>query len=296
MPAIGKYAHEDDIGNWPVTNSSTANFNPTDVNIIDNKIAVGIDVLTGSLIQFTSTGVLPAPLIYGQKYYSVKIDSTHCGVALNPVNAVAGTKIDLTAIGSGVHTINVGLGSSTSDRQETIDRAENLVETVTRDLYYPAVLLLTLDGNGKSRLFLGLTPKILTITKVEDGGIEVPIDYIDFDDDSIFLDPDVASGDIVEYHYRMRIQECLFPVGEKNITVTGTYGHATCPPGIKKAVIMLCEAENDLTLYQRYAPGVQSENTDGYSYARTRRYISGVVEVDRVLYPFISRKPVLGAA
>lgn len=289
MPAIGHYVHEDDIGNWPVTISSTANFNPSDVNIVDNKIAVGIDVVTGSLIQFISTGTLPLPLVYGQKYYSVKVDSTHCGVALNPINAVAGTKIDLTTIGSGIHTINVGLGSSTAARQETIDRAEHLVETATRDLFYSAALSVSVDGNGKDRLFLGLEPKILTVTKVEDSGIEIPIEYIEHDDDSIFLDPDVASTDLVEYHLRIRTWANLFPVGTKNITVTGTYGHTSCPAGIKKAVIMLCEAENDGTLYQRYGPGIQSEGIDGYSYARTKRYITGVVEVDCVLVPFIKK-------
>lgn len=296
MTASGRYITESDVSNWPVAVSATANFATTDVDIVNNKETVGIDIATGSIVRFTSTGTLPAPLVYGQVYYTIRVDATHIKEATTAANASAGTAIDLTTVGTGTHTVSVGEGSTTAARQETIDRAEHLVESITCDLFYAAVLLHTLDGNGKSRLFLGLTPKILTVTKVEDGGIGVPIDYIEHDGDSIFLDPNVASGDIVEYHYRMRIQECLFPVGEKNITVTGTYGHTTCPPGIKKAVIMLCEAENDSTLYQRYAPGVQSENTDGYSYARTRRYISGVVEVDRVLIPFISKKMVIGAA
>lgn len=293
--AQGNYCHEDDIGNWPVAISSTVNFITTDVDLINDKITVGIDLVTGSLIKFTSTGTLPVPLVYGTAYYAIRVDATHIKVATTPITAASGTAIDLTSVGIGTHTMNVGEGSTTTARQETIDRAEKLVEKITRDVFYSKAFVTTIDGNNKDRLFLGMWAKILTVTKVETGGVEIPIDYITHDDDSIYLDPEVAiDGDLVELHYQMKQREILFPEGTKNIKATGTCGTASCPAGIKKAVIMLCEAENDITLYQRYGPTEQTEAIDGYSVIR-KRYISGVVEVDRVLMPFLTRRPTFGA-
>jgi len=56
---------------------------------------------TGMPIQFTNTGggTLPAPLVVGQTYFSIFVDSTHIQVALNFSNAVANIAINLTTNG-----------------------------------------------------------------------------------------------------------------------------------------------------------------------------------------------------
>jgi len=294
MSAIGHYVVESDITNWPVAISAECNFATTDVVIATDKVTVSVDIATGSLITFSSSGALPVPLVHGTHYYAIRVDSTHIKVAANPVNATAGTPVDITTVGSGVHHVDVGEGSSTAARQETIDRAENIVEFVTHDVFYSKAFVQILDGNDGDRLFIGLRQEILDVTKVESSGVEIPIDYIAFDSNAIFLNPEVASSDdLVEFHFLVKHKDILFPEGTGNIVVTGTCGHAACPPGIKKAVIILCQVENDSTLYQKYSH-FDSESVDGYGYTKSK-YITGVVEADKELVPFIVRRPVLGA-
>ncbi len=57
---------------------------------------------TGMQIQFTNTGggTLPVPLVAGQIYFSIFIDSLHIKVAFTFANAVSGIAIDLTTNGT----------------------------------------------------------------------------------------------------------------------------------------------------------------------------------------------------
>jgi len=57
---------------------------------------------TGMPIQFTNTGggTLPAPLVVGQTYFSIFVDSTHIQVATTFANAVANIAINLTTNGT----------------------------------------------------------------------------------------------------------------------------------------------------------------------------------------------------
>lgn len=161
MAAAGNYIVESDVDNWPDTVSQTTTFATTDVNITNEQLTIGIDVATGSKIRFSSTGALPAPLVDGTLYYAIRIGGTIIKVALNPVNAAAGTAVNLTDVGTGTHTVDVGEGSSTVDRQEVIDRAEQKIENITRDFFYPIAFDENFNGNGKDRLFLGFIPDIL---------------------------------------------------------------------------------------------------------------------------------------
>jgi len=56
--------------------------------------------------QLTSTGTLPAGLSLATDYYVIKVTDTTIKFATSYANAVAGTQVDITGTGSGVHTIN----------------------------------------------------------------------------------------------------------------------------------------------------------------------------------------------
>lgn len=292
MSAEGNYIVESDVPNWPDSVSQTGTFVATDVSVANNTLVVDINVPTGSLIRLTSNGTLPAPLVYGTAYYAINVNATTIKVATSPVNAAAGTAVDITGTGSvgATHTISVGEGSSESDRQEIIDRVESLIESITKDYYYAKTFSVYLDGNGKSRLFLGFTAKILSITKIEISGIELPSSYYTNDDWSVYRDPD-AADDLAEYHLMIKYEDVLFPTGKGNILVTGTIGHATCPPAIKHAAIILCRNINDSTLYQNYSPEYTREKiAEDYDNEKTTRFITGVVEADTILMPYIKKK------
>ena len=76
--------------------------------------------------------------------------------------------------------------------------------------------------------------------------------------------------------------------------VNNLYGAVNDPPrAIKKACIILCRYDNDNTLYTKYA--FDSEHLGDWSYARGgKKHLTGVVEADEQLIPFIKRKPLIG--
>ncbi len=302
MSASGNYIVESDVDNWDDAVSSTETFATTAVAISTDRITVSNDIDTGSLIRFSSTGVVPAPLVSGTAYYTINVDATHIKVATTPVNAAAGTAIDLADVGSGTHTLDVGEGSSTADRQAIINGAEHLIENITKDYFYSKTLVIYLDGNDNDKLFLGLVPDILTVTEILIFGIVLTSSWWTYDVNSVYLDPEATSteeGDMAELHLRLKYKRKLFPKGMGNIKITGTYGWSAVPVAIKQAAIILCKAENDSTLYPSYDGNLKSKKLGDFSYTLadsvSSKTISGIDKVDKLLKHYIRRKPILGA-
>ena len=187
MASSGNYIVESDVNNWPATIAATETFATGAVNITTEQITVTNDIATATELQFSSTGEVPAPLETGVVYYAINVDATHIKVATTPVLAAAGTAVDLTDVGSGTHTLDIGSGSSTVERQEVIDRAEQLIEELTRDFFYAKDFAIYRDGTGKNKLFLGLMPHILSVTEILILGVELPTTWYTFNIDSVFL-------------------------------------------------------------------------------------------------------------
>ena len=78
-----------------------------DVAIGTEIITVSLDIATGQEIRFTTTGVIPAPLVAGTVYYAIRVDATHIKVATTLTLALAGTAVDLTTQGTLIHTLVV---------------------------------------------------------------------------------------------------------------------------------------------------------------------------------------------
>ena len=298
MAASGNYIVESDVDNWPSAIAATEDFATTAVEISMEKITVANDIATCTEIQFSSTGELPAPLVTGTIYYAINIDSTHIQVATNPVNAAADTPVpvNLTDQGSGTHTLDIGSGSSETERQEVIDRAEQLIEKITQDYFYAKDFAVYRDGNGKDKLFLGLIPYILSVTEILISGIELGSSYWTFNIDSVYLDPEVATGETAEMMLRASQFTKLFPKGMGNVKVTGTYGWSACPVAIKQAVIILCRYENDETLYTKYDDLVSDKLGDMTQNRGQKKFLTGLMEADRLIREYIRKRPMMGVA
>jgi len=76
--------------------------------------------------------------------------------------------------------------------------------------------------------------------------------------------------------------------------VNNVAGAVNDPPrAIKKACIILCRYDNDSTLYTPYA--FDSEHLGDWTYGRGgKKYLTGVVQADSRIEPFIKRKPLIG--
>jgi hypothetical protein len=297
MAASGNYITESDVSNWPVAIDATEDFETTAVDIDTEQITVTNDIATCTELKFSTTGSLPDPLLTDTVYYAIKVDATHIKVASNPVNAAAGTAINLLDIGSGTHTVDIGGGSSETERQEAINRAEQLIEKLTKDFFYAKSFEEYFDGSGSNKLFLNYYPDILSITEVLIYEVELDSSWYTHDKDTIYLDPSSGGGDEVpELLYRLGQKEVLFPKDDGNIKVTGTYGWSSCPPAIKRATIILVNYENDPTLYEAYNDFSAEKLGDHSINLGTRKFLTGIAEADNLIRPFIRKKPSLGVA
>lgn len=73
--------------------------------------------VTGVAVQLTTTGTLPAGLSLATTYYIIRASATTIKFATTLANAVAGTQIDITSQGSGVHTVSGSLTARTAGHQ-----------------------------------------------------------------------------------------------------------------------------------------------------------------------------------
>lgn len=83
---------------------------PSHVFIATDKISVSMDISTGSKINFTTTGVLPAPLVVGTSYYAIRVNASYIQVAVSKADALAGEQIDIMDQGSGTHALVLSIG------------------------------------------------------------------------------------------------------------------------------------------------------------------------------------------
>lgn len=107
-----------------------------------------------------------------------------------------------------------------ADKQAVIDRIEEQVERLTGDYFYPKDFDIYLDGNGKSRLFLGFKPDILSVSSIKVSGITLGASWYTHDEESVYLESESLSSDsLLEIETTV-----LFPRGRGNIHIVGTKG------------------------------------------------------------------------
>lgn len=82
-------------------------FATTAVDATANTIAVTASYSTGDQVKFTTTVTLPAPLALATVYFVIRISATSIKLAVTLTDALAGTAINLTDQGTGVHSLTV---------------------------------------------------------------------------------------------------------------------------------------------------------------------------------------------
>lgn len=78
------------------------------VDVTNNWFAVASNAdkwLTGMKVRVSTTGALPTGLLAATDYYVIRDSGTTIKFAASLANALAGTVIDITAAGSGTHTV-----------------------------------------------------------------------------------------------------------------------------------------------------------------------------------------------
>ena len=205
-----------------------------------------------------------------------------------------------TAEGNYIDNLDIDnwAGSATSvEKLACIQRAEQLIEKLTHDYFYAKVLSIYRNGNGEDYLDLNLQPDILAITEILVRGIALETSWYTNDANSVYLDPESATGGIddPEFLLRTKYKQGLFARGLNTIKITGTYGWSACPPGIKQAAIILCRFENDETLYTPYDDVVSDKLADAAYTRGTKRFLTGIHEADKLIRHFIRKKPMLSA-
>ena len=92
--------------------SMAESFAAAAVTVATDLITVQSNVdrwITGMKVRATTTGTLPTGLALATDYFVIRVDAVSIKLASSLANAVAGTAIDITAQGSGTHTLTHSL-------------------------------------------------------------------------------------------------------------------------------------------------------------------------------------------
>lgn len=80
-------------------------------------------------------------------------------------------------------------GTSDAQKRAIITKVEQLIDKVTNTHWCGEPFDIELNGNNKNRLFLPLHTNIMTVTNWEIDCVEMPLNWIKWDINSIYLDP-----------------------------------------------------------------------------------------------------------
>lgn len=196
--------------------------------------------------------------------------------------------------------LNWPSGTSDSEKDAIIAKYELFLEKITGTHFYAKNFDLKINGNNKNRIFLALEADIISITAVYVCSIEVPLSWIGYDEDSIYLDPCGSGGGAVEWGEMYYIlgstrESALFTRGYNNCRFIGAYGQPELLPLAKQAVTTLIEAHNDGSLDSKAL--FLSEKIGDYTYkfggTQYGKIYTGIREVDQVIELLIKNKPVI---
>lgn len=170
-------------------------------------------------------------------------------------------------------------GRSSSIIEAAIDGAKEYIDEQTEDQFTPEdAVIKTFDGNGKKLLLV--VPSLREVTKIE------TIDEITGSSEILTLD---------DYYWargwvKMRGNYAHWPVGMKNVKITGNWGWASVP-----ARIRLLAAQVAALLLGTSKDGVKSESLGSYSVTYTDAEGTGTMTVEDLLGQFKLHKVIIGS-
>lgn len=115
---------------------------------------------------------------------------------------------------------------SESDRLDKILEAEDTLERLTKDVFYPKVFDVYRDGNASNRLNVRVRPRVLSISAVELFGVTLSTSYYTWDHEFVYLDVSGSIDSEAELRYLLKRSSsgALFPLGRSNVRIVGTCG------------------------------------------------------------------------
>lgn len=165
--SVGAYVRSGDAGAL-VTHHSPVEAGSVTFDFVDGDVTVGTDtinetahgLLTGEVVQLTTTGTLPAGLSLATDYYVIRVDADNFKLAASAKDAEEGTAVDITAAaGGGTHTVT---------EQERERRA--------LDVWMMNEIDVNLTQDDEITVFQGTDPWI-----IGDGGGSITVDATDLD-------------------------------------------------------------------------------------------------------------------
>lgn len=137
-----------------------------------------------------------------------------------------------------------------------IARAERLIDAFTQnDFNLSASKTILIDGSGSRRM--GLPERLVVLGELK---------FLQVDDGGSVITSSEVILDVFNKEWSL-ISEFIFPIGEENISVTGTFGYATVPAEVQDATCSMVERivlqENEGTFK---AGTFDSEKIGDYSY------------------------------
>lgn len=207
------------------------------------------------------------------------------------VNDVKAYKVNgVVALASGLYTDN--------EIQDAIDLTESLIEKITGDVFYSLTATYLFDGSGEITQYFppDIPYKLLTVSTVKE---------LDFDQTTV-LHTYTENYDYVRYAHFLQTSIAypddrprrvfgrggVFPKGQKNIQVAGTWGYSTTPLPITEATILLTLERlmpGSTKMNRRDAQTVQWDDfriTFRGTGLDTR--LTGFTEIDRLLEGYIN--------
>jgi len=135
-------------------------------------------------------------------------------------------------------------GYSTAEIEAKIALVESMVETICNDIFYVKTETNLFDGVGRPTVFFAprVPYPLISITLCQE-----------IDIDATVLEVLTENDDFVKYEHYLEVAKAwpgdsprrgafrggIFPKGQKNIQVTGTWGRSTTPLEIKEACYLL---------------------------------------------------------
>lgn len=121
--------------------SATNIFINTDPDHPSQFLKTAHGLVTGLKVQVTTSGSLPTGISALTDYYVIKIDDDYFALANSLANAKAGTKVSITAVGSGTQTVTAVALAGASIKLQKSNDGTNWIDVAT-------ATSITVDGSN----------------------------------------------------------------------------------------------------------------------------------------------------
>lgn len=205
---------------------AVSTFATGDVNTGTEVITVGINIPTGTPIEFTSTTTVPAGLTAGTLYYAINASATTIKVASTLALAFAGTAIDLTSQGTGTHSIyrlnTLTLTDASNANKYDLLYAKGYIVSfvVSATTYYAMVFSSAYASNVVTLVLVGDSVRV---------GFTVPkISIVKADTFEFLSAGNQSTGTDIARIHRHKVTETMKPLhADASVKTAGTTGTGT---------------------------------------------------------------------